>query len=172
MDDLSTDDILIIKQIRTAIKQGAIEQVQEIFQNNHEALSITTSVFGSWLHVAAQFGKLDIIKYLVSIGADINKNGGIYGGTAINEAADAGHYDIVKYLLSKGAKLDISEPERNPLFGAIMSGNKNIVQLLLDNGIDASVRYTGDYMNNMDAYDFAIERGQKEIAAMLEPYRK
>jgi len=27
-------------------------------------------------------------------------------------------------------------------------------------------------MKNMDAYDFAIERGQKEIAEMLKPYRK
>lgn len=72
--------------------------------------------------------------------------------------------------MSRGAELDISEPDRNPLFAAIYGGHKDIVKFLLDSGIYASVRYTGDNIKNMDAYDFAIERGQKEIAEMLLPY--
>lgn len=164
------ENIDVIKSIRTAIKKGDIEYIKNIIGLNKDILNVTTP-FGSWLHVASSHGKLDIVQYLLNQGLDINIIGGTFNGTAINEASSCGHFDIVKYLLTNGAILDISEPERNPLFAAIYGGHKDIVKLLLDFGIDASVRYTGEYMKNMDAYDFAIERGQKEIAAMLLPHK-
>ena len=68
--------------------------------------------FGTWLHVAATKGKLDIVKLLLSLGIDINRRGGTFDGSAINEAAGEGHYDVVEFLLSCGAELDTTEPER------------------------------------------------------------
>ena len=165
------NDQSLLKLMRSAIKQGEIEKVIEIINTDNTVLNVMTP-FGTWLHVAASKGELDIVKYLVKCGLDPNIKGGTYNSGVINYSASNGHYDVTQYLLSCGAELDTTEPERNPLFGAIMCGSKEIVQLLLDNGIDASVRYTGQYMKNMDAYDFAIERGQKEIAEMLKPYRK
>ncbi len=165
------DLLPVAKEIRTAIKQGDAEKVKELIADNKDLLNLLTP-FGTWVHVASSRGKLDIVILLIDMGIDINISAGMFGGTAINEAANEGNLEIVDYLLSCGAKLDTSEPEKNPLFSAILSGNKDIVQLLLNNGIDASVRYTGEYMKDMDAYDFAIERGQKEIAEMLKPYRK
>lgn len=38
--------------------------------------------------------------------------------------------------------MDISEPERNPLFSAVQSGNLDIARLLIECGIDAKVAYT------------------------------
>ena len=74
---------------------------------------------------------------------------------------------MVKYLLSCGAEMDVSEPERNPLFGAIYGGHADIAKLLIESGIDTRVKYTGESMKNMDALAFAHERGQKDIAALL-----
>jgi uncharacterized protein len=165
------DRVNTIQTMRAAIKQGDMAKVKSIIESDKDALNIITA-FGTWLHVAASMGRMDILKYLIKCGLDIDVMSGTFNGGAINEAAGDGHYDIVEYLLSIGAKLDISEPERNPLFSAVYGGHKDIVRLLLDSGIDASVRYTGKYMDNMDAYAFAIERGQTEIAEMLKPYRK
>ena len=78
--------------------------------------------------------KLDIVK-LVELGSNINTLGGVYGG-ALNEAASEGHIDIVRYLLSCGADMDTSEPERNPLFGAISNEHVDIAKLLIESGID------------------------------------
>jgi uncharacterized protein len=96
---------------------------------------------------------------------------GVFEGGPLNEAATAGHVDIAKYLLSCGAELDVSDPRSNPLFGAIMSGNLEIVKLLIENGIDTQVKYSGESMQNMDALAFAVERGQTEIAALLQGNR-
>ena len=160
-----------IRKILTAIRNNDFDNMYKFLLADKSLINENTP-FGTWLHVASSVGNLRIVRTLVEFGIDINQRAGTYGGSALNEAASEGHYDVTQYLLSCGAELDTTEPERNPLFGAIMCGSKEIVQLLLDNGIDASVRYTGQYMKNMDAYDFAIERGQKEIAEMLKPYRK
>ncbi|MBG9595352.1 hypothetical protein P4T54_22595 [Bacillus mycoides] len=64
---------------------------------------------------------------------------------------------IVEYLFDNGAILDVSDPNRNSLFSAIYDRHLNIVK----NGIDITVKYTGDTMKDMGAYEFATERGQK-----------
>jgi hypothetical protein len=73
-------------------------------------------------------------------------------------------------LLDAGAKMDVSEPEWNPLFAAIHAGGMDVVKLLLEHGIDATVKYTGRRMKGMDAYAFAIEQGQRQIAAYIQDW--
>lgn len=68
--------------------------------------------------------------------------------------------------------MDISEPDRNPLFAAIHAGHKNIVELLLKTGIDTTVKYTGKSMKDMDAIAFAYEWGRKEIAEMIKEHNR
>lgn len=49
-----------------------------------------------------------------------------------------------------------------------MSGNINIAKVLIDNGINTKIKYSGENITNMDAYAFAIERGQKDIAELIK----
>ncbi|MED0854217.1 suppressor of fused domain protein [Bacillus pseudomycoides] len=155
--------IHIAKEIRSAIKLGNTERVVELIGNDIERLHMMTP-FGTWLHVAASKGRIEIVKQLIALGADVNRNGGVYGGGAINEAASGGYIDIVTYLLSCGAKMDVTEPERNPLFGAISNGHVDIAEILIKSGIDSSVKYSGD----RDALAFAREQGQTEMIQLLE----
>lgn len=154
-------------EIRTAIKQGDTEKVVALIGSDRSRLEMMT-VFGSWLHVAAHHGQLEIVKRLVSLGADVNRRGGVSGAGPLDDAAGAGHKEIVLYLLSKGATMDVSEPNRNPLFGAIYSGQAEIARILIENGIDTTVKYTGDSMKNMDALAFAKEWGRTEIIELLQ----
>ena len=127
----------------------------------------TETPFGTPLHMSAANGNLSLVKALIKLGGDIDRRGGTFGGTAINEAASKGHLEVVKYLLDHRAALDTSEPERNPLFGAIYSGHIEIVKLLLGAGMDPTIRYSGEHMTDMDALDFAVERGQTSIVEYL-----
>jgi len=109
-----------------------------------------------------------MIKFLVESGMDINRNEGLPKSAPIAQASSEGEISIVEYLFNNGAILDISEPDRNPLFAKIYGGHLDIVKYLVENGIDITVKYTGDTMKDMDAYAFAIERGQTEIAEYLK----
>jgi hypothetical protein len=155
-----------VKAIREAIRNGDVEQFVELIGSDRERLNART-VFGTWLHVAASFGKLNIVKRLLELGADINAPGGISGGRPIEEAAAEGHLEIVRYLITHGADLDVRAPETNPLFSAIYGGHTEVVELLVDSGIDVSIVYTGPNKPQVDALAYARERGQKEIESFL-----
>ena len=75
---------------------------------------------------------------------------------------------VVRYLIESGAELDVSLAKRNPLFGAIYGGHQEVVKYLVQKGIDVSIRYTGENIKNMNAYEYAREFGQTEIAEYLK----
>lgn len=160
------NDNEIIQALTDAIELGNADRVASLVGNSKKLLHQDTA-FGTLLHIAADSGQLEVAKRLVAIGAEINANSGVFNGGAINEAASSGHLDVVKYLLKAGAEMDTSEPERNPLFSAIQGGYAGIVKFLLEEGIDARAKYTGDSMKDMDAIAFAKERGQTEIAGII-----
>jgi uncharacterized protein len=155
----------LIKQVVSAIKAGNCAAVKTLVESS--GLLNPDTPYGTWLHLAARLGKLDVAKCLVDLGADVNVQGGTYGGGPLNEAATEGHDTLVSYFVSVGAKLDVSDPETNPLFGAIVSGHLSTAKLLVSLGIDHRVKYTGKRMKQMDARTFAIERGEEEIAEYL-----
>jgi ankyrin repeat protein len=62
----------------------------------------------------------------------------------------------------------VSLAKRNPLFGAIYGGHQEVVKYLVQKGIDVSIRYTGENIKNMNAYEYAREFGQTEIAEYLK----
>ena len=157
----------INKAIRNAIKMGDINEVKQLIGDDNEILNTITS-FGTWLHVASKKGHLEIVEYLISEGIDIDARGGTFDASALNLAAGAGHLEIVKYLIENGAELDVSLAKRNPLFGAIYGGHKEVVEFLVEKGIDISIRYTGENIKNMDAYEYARQFGQTEIAEYLK----
>lgn len=157
----------ITRALREAVKSADIERVSSLIGESKERLQQTTP-FGTWLHIAAKGGNLELVQRLISMGVDVNARGGTFGGSPVNLAAGYGQPHIVRALLAAGAELDVSEPERNPLFSAIQGGHMEIVKLLIERGIDYRVRYTGESMKEMDALAFARERGEREIADYLE----
>lgn len=161
------DTNLLTKEIKQAIENSDQSKLESLLASEPSQINVTTA-FGNWLHFAVSFNaSMDIIKFLVEKGVDINEKDPILGGNVLNIAASEGRIDVVNYLLEKGAEIDISEPEKNPLFGAIYGGYKDIVETLIAHKIDFKIKYSGDNMNNMDALAFAKERGQTEIAEML-----
>ena len=157
----------IMKEIMYTIKQGDFNGFKKLIEDNPDSLNIMTP-FGTWLHVATRQGQLEMVKYLVQKGVDINKRGGVFDGSAINLAAAYGKIEIVKYLISKGAILDVSLARRNPLFNAIQGGHIDIVKYLIEKGIDIKATYEIGSLENVGAYEFAVEFGQLEIADYIK----
>ncbi len=152
--------------LRDACRNDQAEAVKQLLVERQEALHMMTP-WGTWLHVASGAGALCVVRLLLSLGSDPNVRGGAFNGNALNEAAPGGHVDVMSELFEAGAVLDTSEPDRNPLFGAVYAGKVEAVRWLVERGIDHRVVYSGKHMTNMDALAFAVERGQSEIASYL-----
>lgn len=151
------DPLGLAKELYSAISRSEFKRVQEIIEKNPAVIEMKTPI-GSWLHVAARHGDIKIVKYLVESGLDLNVSGGMSESKPINFAVSEGHIEVVKYFLNSGAILDVSEPERNPLFSAIHKDHLEIAKLLVKNGIDVSVDY-----DSKDAISFAEECGRFEM---------
>ena len=109
------------------------------------------------LIMAAWHGHLDIVKYLLDRGADIDA---AYeaGNTALIAAAWHGHVDVVTYLISEGADIAVrNRGGEDALVWAAEHGHLEIVKHLLDAGADSVDT----------AFVFACENGHVEIAALL-----
>jgi ankyrin repeat protein len=150
----------------TSIHQGDSNKVESLIKEHPDIIKLTTPL-GTWLHIAASIGNIPVVEFLLLSGLDINTNGGILGGSAINDAASNGQLEMVKFLLSRGAILDTSDPCRNPLFSAINTGHAGVAQFLIKNGIDTTVKYNGEFMKNVDALAYAKERNMVAVMNLL-----
>lgn len=155
--------------ISTAIRQGDILNLQLLFARYPDAIKMVIPVWSSWLHYAAGNGSLDVVKYLVGVGFDINEKDHRDGQMPISYAASNDRADVVKYLLDQGAELDTSASIRNPLFVGTLTEPRSleVVRLLLAAGIDSKVRYHTKSMDGYDAVAYALEAGHIECAQMI-----
>lgn len=154
-------------KVASVIKKRDVNELKKLIGTDPSIIKDMTP-FGSWVHFAISFGgDLEVVKYFVEMGIDVNQKNPISGSNALALAASKGHLEVVEYLLQRGVEMDVSEPERNPLFSAIYGGYKDIVRILIEHGIDTQIDYTGERMTGMDAVAFALERGQTEIAELI-----
>ena len=77
---------------------------------------------------------LDLVKYLVTRGADVNRPN-CRGSTPLMGVAYSGHLDIVKYLTKQGANVNAENLTGNtPLCAAAMGGHLKVVKFLHKKG--------------------------------------
>lgn len=69
--------------------------------------------FWTPLNLAIHLNKIELVKFLLSKGAEINYARNEYGTTALHVAAQWGRIELVKFLISKGADIHISNNAGN-----------------------------------------------------------
>ncbi len=90
--------------------------------------------------LAAEQGKIEMVKFLLEKGADINEIGlkdfggdrvTEEGGSALHKAVMQGWEDIVRFLLDKGADINLLDIRgRTPLMRARENGRNTFIDLL------------------------------------------
>ncbi len=164
----------IFPEITKAIKSNNIAKLDVLFRKHPDSIEML-SPFGTWLHYAANKSSTTTLKALVDFGVDprirvkalemdeLSEN----GLSAIVKAAQAGNLENFQFFMQLNVELDTHDPSANPLFAAVVGRSVDIVNLLLEAGIDVNFRYSGERMNDMDALAFALERGETEIADVI-----
>lgn len=94
-----------------------------------------TRMYTTLMEWSAWYGHLDVVKYALSKGANIYRDGGIYA------AAKQGHLDVVKYLFKHGADCKMA------MCSAAIYHQFDVVKYLLSQGVDTSYTYTWIHKN-------------------------
>ncbi|MCJ7476145.1 MAG: ankyrin repeat domain-containing protein, partial [Wolbachia endosymbiont of Homalodisca vitripennis] len=120
------------------------------------------------LHDAVIKGHLEIVKYLIEKGTDVDIRDG-WNNSSLQHAASNSHLDIVKYLVEKGADLMDKNNTGNTLLH-FATGNPNnregrleVVKYLIEKGADLNAR--NDYGDT--PLHYAIRAGYLDIAKYL-----
>lgn len=107
-------------------------------------------VFDSPLQAAAWIGDLEMLKLLISSGANVESVDGGTHLTALGAAFRAGHLEVVKQLLHE--KADVTD---ELLFFPCGSGDNEMLQLLISSGADLDA--TQDESSGYELYHAAQE---------------
>lgn len=126
------------------------------------------------LHVAAQYGRADVVRMLLDAGADANaktrqsevEEG---GNTALCIACETdlpGTAEIVQMLLEAGADVNHENEDfhRRPIHYAAETGRPDVIKMLLDAG---SKTHGMDLLRRTPR-QLAVKSGNKEAAALLQ----
>jgi ankyrin repeat protein len=116
-----------------------------------------------------------IVKKLLEAGANPNLKTKRAGTSVLHKACELGYHDVVEALMPSESnaqykhkvKIDISNVAgETPLIIAAGSGHKALVELLLKNGADTSIRYS-HIMGGMSALMMAVEHRHTEIVDLI-----
>ncbi|CDW81355.1 ankyrin repeat [Stylonychia lemnae] len=118
------------------IKDGNLDEIKKIRRKFPKEQFFEMKPFGGYnmLMFAASEGHLDIIKYLVEEGANVNERSN-NGETPLIRACYFNRLDIAQYLISAKANIEhVTTTDLTPLQVAIMRNKPNMVTLLLNKG--------------------------------------
>ncbi len=120
------------------------------------------SRIGSGLMIGAWEGNLELMRFFISRGAEIdlrNHN----GESALALAAWRGKMDAVRWLLERGARINAPARSWSPLHYAVFGGHTAVAEYLLAQGADIDAQST----NGSSVLMMAVYEGHAELAKTL-----
>lgn len=152
--------------LRTAAEEGEISKVMKYTEagldlNNRDSVGLAA------LHYGARNGHLEIVRYLIENGAEVDLPG-MNDGTALSSAVGFGHKKVVDYLLSIGANVN----QRN-IYGdtalhvaAYHDNRVYIIKKLIDHGAIKSAKNKKG-RTPLDIYNFYRSGKIHEMVELL-----
>nr|CAD7416493.1 unnamed protein product [Timema poppensis] len=143
------------------VKDGYANLTCFLLCNGYNVNAPVDNIGSSLLHLAADYGHLNIVKCLVDKGADINQPNR-KGFDPLHVATRSGHLEVVQFLVGLKQNFKESLGEHKILLIASENGHTHIVNYLLDL-IDVNTVDSEGYT----ALHAAVRGGQLEVVQLL-----
>lgn len=166
--NINEGDVNGYTPLHHASVSGKLDNVKVLIGYGAKINAKSSDETRNWLpiHYATKYGFLNIVEEFIHAGLDKNVKTS-FGLTPLHIACEYGHYQIAKYLISIDCSLNIeSIPENHnltPLNYAVMKNSLEIVELLINSGVD---KYKANAHGD-DALIMAVKRNYQEIAEYL-----
>ncbi|MDB4808166.1 ankyrin repeat domain-containing protein [Verrucomicrobia bacterium] len=160
--DISLHEKNKASPLHLALHQGHNEVIKLLIANEVDAVSKCGSCGLSPLATAAANCDREVVKLLISKGADVNEKGE-EGLTALHTAAENGNNDVAELLIEKGADITATYKYKwTSLHIAADNGHQEIAELLLTKGAPVNAK---DRVGQTPLHKAAD--GKKELYDML-----
>ncbi|KAJ5556434.1 hypothetical protein N7494_000349 [Penicillium frequentans] len=124
--------------IHLAALNGHQNEVLYLLGKDKRSVNFTDTTGSFPLTWASLKGHYDVVRLMITHGADINARGGDYG-SALVAACSEGHYKVVQLLLERGADLNAQGGYYgNALQAACSKGHNEILYMLLEHGANVN----------------------------------
>jgi len=162
------DDGVDFEEMKKAIRNNNIVKVEELVNLNLRYVTVANNVGETPLYMAAYFGHLAIIKYLVDNGADINIQEPRAGWSPLHMAISEGKTDVVEYFINQGINWNMqTRYGETPLVLAFRKNKNNshleIIKMLLIVGADITI----EDVKGQNALYYAEEQNNAELIKLL-----
>jgi len=92
----------------SAAGHGDLDVVRRCLDAHPDSLDAQDTDGVTPLHAAAYMGQLEVVEYLIGLGAQLDQQT-TYGNTALGYAARQGHEQVVARLLAAGAATELAD---------------------------------------------------------------
>jgi ankyrin repeat protein len=128
--------------LRSAVSRSDTEIVAMLIAHGADPKALSDGM--TPLHDAADGGCDEVVKLLLSKGAEVNAKR-FDGATPLMSAADREHISTVEILLGNGADINAIDDKGNtPLHWAVARENKEVVEILLAHGANINLKNKED----------------------------
>jgi len=148
------DDIATVKRILAAkVKLLNVTASRSVCREHPDIKAGETA-----LHLACRRGHISVIKFLLSLKANVNFTNA-RGASPLHLAANAGKTQVLEMLTAAGADQDRQDSDgHTPLHGAVSNRKMACVQFLLRNGTDCNTKDTNGNTPLHEAMNIDSER--------------
>lgn len=117
------------------VKAGDVLAVKKILKADKSLFKAKNEQGRTILHIASNEGHLELVKFFLKKGMDVNLKEKSYSLTPLHLAARQGRIEVVKYLLKNGAELYAREKDNETAFTYAVSGKSlETVKYLVSKG--------------------------------------
>ncbi|GJQ80884.1 hypothetical protein Trydic_g14141 [Trypoxylus dichotomus] len=154
------DELDFERGIWSAAQSGDLDKVADLIENGEDVNAKDAAGYTA-LHYAARNGHLELCKYLLAKGCDVNAVTKAGSATPLHRACSSGSHKIVEVLLHHKADVNLQDGDgKTALHRAAQAQNKEICERLI--AISAELKLVRDMRDKLPA-DYAIDKALLEF---------